>query len=248
MWRSSVLSIANPKALQRAVFYYIGKCLCIRSGQEQRCLGPSNFKFIADPDCDPHCVVYVEHGSKNRPGGLKDFRVENKEVTHYAVPENAPQCLVFLLNLYVKKLPKYAFESDILYLRPKRSTTEAPDIPWYEEAPVGKNSLSLMVREMWAGAGIGSKTNHSLRASGASAMFRANVPEKIIQKTTGHRSDLLRLCIHMSAFPLHNRKQYQKSWLLIQLTKMLRLMLSKTRSQRKLQRVSLMACLESLET
>ena len=138
LWRSSVLSIANPKALQRAVFFYIGKCFCIRGGQEQRCLGPSNFKLIADPDCDPHCVVYVEHGSKNRPGGLKDLRVENKEVTHYAVPENAPQCLVFLLNLYMKKLPKYAFESDILYLRPKRSTPEAPDIPWYEEAPVGK--------------------------------------------------------------------------------------------------------------
>ena len=45
-----------------------------------------------------------------------------------------------------------------------------------------------MVREMCAEAGIGFKTNHSLRASGASAMFRANVPEKIIQKTTGHRS------------------------------------------------------------
>ena len=32
------------------------------------------------------------------------------------------------------------------------------------------------------------KTNHSLRATGATAMFQANMPEKIIQKTTGHRS------------------------------------------------------------
>ena len=45
-----------------------------------------------------------------------------------------------------------------------------------------------MVKEMCGEAGIGKKTNHSLRASGASAMFRANVPEKIIQRTTGHRS------------------------------------------------------------
>ena len=45
-----------------------------------------------------------------------------------------------------------------------------------------------MVKEMCAEAGIGKKTNHSLRASGASAMFRANAPEQIIQRTTGHRS------------------------------------------------------------
>ena len=45
-----------------------------------------------------------------------------------------------------------------------------------------------MVKEMCGEAGIGKKTNHSLCASGASAMFRANVPEKIIQRTTGHRS------------------------------------------------------------
>ena len=42
-------------------------------------------------------------------------------------------------------------------------------------------------------AGFDNKTNHHLRATGTSAMFRANVPEKIIQKTTVHRSiDALR--------------------------------------------------------
>ena len=38
-------------------------------------------------------------------------------------------------------------------------------------------------------AGIsGNKTNHSLRATGASQLFQANVPEKVIQERTGHRS------------------------------------------------------------
>ena len=32
------------------------------------------------------------------------------------------------------------------------------------------------------------KTNHSLRASGASAMFTAEVPEKMIKNVTGHKS------------------------------------------------------------
>lgn len=38
------------------------------------------------------------------------------------------------------------------------------------------------------------KSNHSLRATGATEMFAANVPEKLIQSRTGHRSlDALRL-------------------------------------------------------
>ena len=42
---------------------------------------------------------------------------------------------------------------------------------------------------MCAHAGIeGNKTNHSLRATGASELFHANVPEKMIQERTGHRS------------------------------------------------------------
>ena len=32
------------------------------------------------------------------------------------------------------------------------------------------------------------KTNHSLRATGATTLFNAGLPEKIIQKNTGHRS------------------------------------------------------------
>ena len=38
-------------------------------------------------------------------------------------------------------------------------------------------------------AGIRGKTNHSMRASGATAMFQNNVPERVvIQSVTGHRS------------------------------------------------------------
>ena len=39
-----------------------------------------------------------------------------------------------------------------------------------------------------AAVGIEGKTNHSLRATGATETFRACVPEKIIKEHTGHRS------------------------------------------------------------
>ena len=35
---------------------------------------------------------------------------------------------------------------------------------------------------------VGHKTNHSLRATGATEMYQGNVPEKLIQERTGHQS------------------------------------------------------------
>ena len=55
--------------------------------------------------------------------------------------------------------------------------------------PVGKNTLSKMLKEMYLEAGLPDiYTNHSLRAYGASILFQGEVPEKIIQQRTGHKS------------------------------------------------------------
>ena len=184
LWECGILGTDNPKSLQRAVFYYVGKRFCIRGGEEQRRLGPSQFIRSSNPDC----ITYFECGSKNNSGTLKDFRYENKEVPCPALPDERPKCLVFLMDLYLSKLPKYGFEQDILYLRPKRTTPHDPDATWYENVPVGKNSLSTMVKDMCGEANIVGKTNHSLRATGATTLFQKNVPERIVQKVTGHRS------------------------------------------------------------
>ena len=106
--------------------------------------------------------------------------VENKRVKCYVIPENIPKCLVFLLNLYMKHLPKYAFENDVLYLQPKLKCPGDSDMLWYEEKPVGKNTLSSMMKDMGAEAG----TMHSLCATGVSNLFHVNAPERIIQNTT----------------------------------------------------------------
>ena len=46
-----------------------------------------------------------------------------------------------------------------------------------------------MVPDLCSEAGLSSrKTNHSLRVSGATRLFEAGVPEKVIQQRTGHHS------------------------------------------------------------
>ena len=137
---------------------------------------------------NPDCYTYTEHGSKNRSGGLSQLRVENKSVPCYAVQENRPRCLVYLLDSYLNKLPQMAFKEDILYCRPKTKAPLDEKSPWYDAIPVGRNKLGSMVKEMCAEAGILVRTNHSLRATGVTTMFQASVPEQMIQKTTGHQS------------------------------------------------------------
>ena len=106
----------------------------------------------------------------------------------YAVPENIPECLVFLLDYYLSKLPEFAFKEDILYCQPKQKTPADNESPWYDPVTVGKNKLGNMVRDMCDDAGIPRKMNHSLHATGTTALFQSNLPENIIQKTTAHRS------------------------------------------------------------
>ena len=82
---------------------------------------------------------------------------------------------------------------DVFYLRPKKQVGSSIDLPWYECAAVGKEKLQTFMESMCRDARIAKKTNHSLRATGASALFHAGVPEKLIRDVTGHRSNALQL-------------------------------------------------------
>ena len=52
----------------------------------------------------------------------------------------------------------------------------------------GRIRWVLLFKDICKDGGLPPRSNHSLRATGATTMFQANVPEKIIQSTTGHRS------------------------------------------------------------
>ena len=61
--------------------------------------------------------------------------------------------------------------------------------PWYSEQLRGVNYLNEMVKTMFSkGNTKGKFTNYSLRASGTTELFQKEVPEKVIQEITGHRS------------------------------------------------------------
>ena len=136
----------------------------------------------------------MENGSKNRSG--VNTKETNPVVPVYASPSTRPRCLVYLLDLYLSKLPAGSKERDVFCLRPAAGVPADPTAPRYERAPVGKEKLRTFVATMCQEAGIAPKTNHSLRATGATALFNANVPENMIRDVTGHCSNLLQLYEH----------------------------------------------------
>ena len=125
---------------------------------------------------------------------MADLRTENKKVPIYNSPGVGDHCHVNILDKYIKKLPEEVKRQDFFYARPRTKLPKNPDEPWYAPVPAGRNILSPMLKDMCFEAGIhGHKTNHSLRATGASELFEAGVPEKIIKERTGHKSlDALR--------------------------------------------------------
>ena len=184
LWESGVLNCTSADGLQKAVFFYVGKVCCLRGGEEQRNLKPSQFSRLKNPDR----YVYTEHGSKNRNGGFFQLHVDNKIVEIHENKDAGEQCLVYLLDLYLSKIPQRAKDKDIFYCKPLQKYTCESDV-WYSEQPRGKHFLNDMVKSMCTEAKLqGGYTNHSLRASGATELFRHHAPEHVIQQFTGHRS------------------------------------------------------------
>ena len=97
--------------------------------------------------------------------------------------------------MYFSKLPSQARELDVFYLQPLTNAPDDPTKPWFATVPMDENKLGSMVKEMFCEVGISGKRNHSLCATGATSLYTANVPQKMIQQRTSHRS-LKALCIY----------------------------------------------------
>ena len=84
--------------------------------------------------------------------------------------------VVYLLDYYFSKFPKPPLSIEFMYLQPKPQVPADPNEPWFHPNPMGKNTLHSVLGTVCVEVGIEeNKSNHSLRATGATAMFAAQV-------------------------------------------------------------------------
>ena len=139
---------------------------------------------------------YTEFISKNNQHRFKDINATNKNVRAYAKPESE-RCIVRLLDMYLSKLPT---SPPAFYLRPLSASG-----PWYGKSRVGVNTLKKFIPDLCKSAALSAHyTNHSLRATAITRMYKSGVPEKVISEKSGHRSlKALRVYEHTS---VHQQK------------------------------------------
>ena len=184
LWEKGLLGDHSPQVLLDTLVYLCGLYFALRSGQEHRNLQFTQFKLVEQTD-SPSCLVYTENASKNNKGGIAQRKVAPKEVTHYANTDMSQRCLVRLFKEYCRHCPPDC-KPTAFYLTPLRKPKSTI---WFSSTPVGHNTLNNTVKRLCKAAGIeGFKTNHSLRVSAATRLFRSGVDEQLIMSRTGHRS------------------------------------------------------------
>ena len=182
-WTIGLVGSHSPKALLNAIFYYNGKNFMLRGVQEHHTL---RFSQIVR-GYQPNKYTYYEHGSKNHQGGVLDTS-DGKVVTIVHRP-NQSRCHVALLDFYLSKVPPECIANDSKFYLHPLPFTPTGSRPWFYADPVGIQKIKTVVKDMCHDSGFqGNFTNHSLRATGATTLFDAGVPEAIIQKRSGHKS------------------------------------------------------------
>ena len=175
MWKSGVLGEDTPDKLRDTVLFLLGMNILLRVVEEHYYLRrpmpneESQLSFRINGE-GVECLVYHEDSvSKTHDGGLNDFRKDRKIVWVYP-SENVNRCPVRLVKKYMSLCPKY-YKKNNFYLQGKQRTTPTQ---WYSCQVVGSNTIGKVVKELMKAAKIeGFFTNHSLRRTGGTRLFRA---------------------------------------------------------------------------
>ena len=194
LWSLGLLGSHSPHVLLDTIVFQLGLTCSLRAGKEHRALRSIPFKsqFELLNDCNGKVFLRYQEdpGLKTNKGGLKHCNLECKSVGVHCVSDIS-RCPVRLFIKYLSMLPKNRV-TQALYLQPRKHFSPRS---WYLDRPVGVNTLRETVKNLCSKAGLpGYYTNHSLRSSSATRMYRGGggVEEQVIQEITGHRSNAVR--------------------------------------------------------
>lgn len=194
MWESGVLGEDNPKQFSKTLLYLVGMHFALRAGAEHRNLRvgvDSQIKLKHDDTSDVWFLEYTEDISKTNQGGLDHKGVKRKVVRAYQNTSNPDRCIVHYWKKHLAVRPKSDQCPNDFYLRPLNQPN-AQGV-WFAMQPIGRVKLGNTVSELAKEAGLtGKVTNHSLRATCASRLYRNDVDEQLICEKTGHRSNAVR--------------------------------------------------------
>ena len=122
--------------------------------------------------------------TKNHQGGISEKNSHESLTRLYSTGEIGDS--YWCLLKYVQKLNLL---QPAFFQRPSPKAKES-DMIWYENSPLGVNTLATMMKEISLGAGLSQTyTNHSVRATAITLWSNANVPSRHIMTISCHANE-----------------------------------------------------------
>lgn len=186
LYKHEHFSLNTPEALQKRVFFEYLYYFCNRGRENIRDVQRDDFELKRDAKGLRYVRVKVLRQTKNHRGD--DFTdVDDKDGRMYEIPGSA-NCPVRSFTKYFSKL--HPDRTDF-WQRPKLAskTTESADV-WYDNSPVGKNTLGNLMAKISEECGLSRRyTNHCIRTTCITVLDEGGIETRHIMGLSGHKSE-----------------------------------------------------------
>lgn len=189
MWEKNFLGWDTPQKFNRTMVYLLSINLGLRGGQEIRQLkwGENSQITVIFVDGD-EVLQYKENFSKTNQCGIKDHHVQPKIVRVYQ-NSNVGRCIVRHFKQFSNLRP-LKDTTGAFFLQPNTNWSSCGGNKWFNNSPLGHNTLSMMIKSLMEAAGFdGTFSNHSGRRTAVTRIMSATGDKELAKKVTGHRSD-----------------------------------------------------------
>ncbi|CAG2227795.1 unnamed protein product [Mytilus edulis] len=185
MWDSGVFNCNTSNGLTNIVFFYNCKLFGFRALDEHKQLDASQFRISVDT-IGNKLLHYTGRLCKNVQGGLNNRNVDVKRITQKSDPTN-PRCLVTIYEKYLSLIPR----EGRFYRKPLPHKANDGSIR-FSVQPIGINTLSSKMKELFKAAGISTTdrniTNHSGKVTCCTTLFQCRISDSTVKSRSGHRS------------------------------------------------------------
>ena len=187
LWDAGKLGCSTPRSLVHTMWFLNTQHFGLRGNQEHITMHVGNFTLAQD-DNGQEFIEFSADFTKTRQNGLHP----NKRVnTPKMVATGGPRCPVILWKLYIDHRPVDMRTTGRFYLQPKMRKTIHDDV-WYTRNPIGKNSISVIKKELVSGTDVKMSRkrlkNYSARKTLVKKMKSAEIPDHSVIKMIGHKN------------------------------------------------------------
>ena len=167
--------------LTEMVWFTVTMHFCLRGREAQWKLCAEDFEVASSPKGD---YMYVKmktaHIEKNHQGGFSPEEVSDGRIVD--------QQQVDAFKLLLEKLPRNPTGKSRLFQQTRKRYVPTDD-KWFNGKPLGKNTLASMMKRLHDKCELSQTlTNHSVRETAITNLFRQGLPTSTVMGVSRHRS------------------------------------------------------------